>query len=155
MKKMALLMFCLLIGNSLFSQEQAIKITNQLSKKEIVIKENKRIKIKTVDGKRISGRFKIENNSIIIEDEQIALADIAYIKRHPLLVSILTSSVLIYAGVVLAGAAVLVGVLIDSSAYLLTIPAAGLIFTGIKSPNFSRKFKTANNWTLETIAVPQ
>ena len=153
MKKITILIFSLLITNSIFGQEKAIKITDQTSKKEIVIKENKRIKIKTIDGKKISGHFKIENNSILINNEQFDLSDIGEIKRNPLLVSILTSGILIYGGAITAGMGVIIGVFVESTAFLLTIPAAGMIYAGIKSPNFSRKFKTDSGWTYETITI--
>ena len=139
--------------NAIFAQEKAIKITNQVSKKEIVIKENKRIKIKTIDGRKISGRFSIENNSIFINEEQIQLSEIEEIKRNPLLTSILTSGLLIYGGAVLAGMGVLIGVFADSAAFLLTIPAAVMIYTGIKSPNFNKKYKTGGDWGLEFVTL--
>jgi len=155
MKKLTILIFSLLIANSIFSQEQAIKITNKVSQKEIIIKENKRIKIKTLDGQKLSGRFKIENNSILIKDQLIELSQIGEIKRNPLLISIVTSSFFIYVGAITLGFAVLIGALADSSAFLLAIPAAGLIYTGIKSPNFGRKFKSDSNWTFEIISITE
>ncbi|WP_458629129.1 hypothetical protein [Winogradskyella sp. PC D3.3] len=153
MKKLILLMFSLLIANSLFSQDQALRITNEVSKKEITIKENKRIKIKTLDGQKISGRFQLEENTIIINNQQYKLSEIGEIKRHPLLVSIVTSVAFIYIGAIATGVAVLVGVLVDTSAFLLTIPAAGMVYTGIKSPNFSRKFKRDNHWVFEIVSI--
>lgn len=155
MKKITILIFSLLIANSIFGQEEEKKITNQISKKEFVIKVNNRIKIKTIDGKKISGRFKIENNSILINNEQFELSDIGEIKRNPLLVSILKSGILIYGGAITAGFGGLIRVLVDSFAFLLTIPAAAMIYTGIKSPNFSRKFKTDISWIFETIVIPE
>lgn len=155
MKKLTILIFSLLIANSIFSQEQAIKITNEVSQKEIIIKENKRIKIKTLDGQKLSGRFKIENNSILIKNQQIELSQIGEIKRNPLLVSIVTSSFFIYVGAITLGVAVLIGVFADSSAFLFAIPAAGLIYAGIKSPNFGRKFKSDSNWTFEIITISE
>lgn len=111
--------------NILWAQEQkAIKITNQNTQKEVVLKENKRITIKTVDDKKISGRFKIENNSIIIKNEKLEITDIAYLKRNPLLTSVLTTGLLVYGGAVTLG----FGVLLDSTAFLLAIPAAGMIY---------------------------
>ena len=153
MNKFAILLFCALISQTLFAQ-QAIKITNEITQKEVVIKENRRIKIKTVGGEKIKGRFKIEGNSILIDNEQIALSDIAEIKRNPLLVAILTSSFFIYVGAITAGIGVLAGAFADTSAFYLLIPAAGLIYTGIKSPNFNRKFKSDRDWKFEIITIP-
>lgn len=64
--------------------------------------------------------------------------------------SILTIGVLVYGGDVTAGLGVLLDVFVDSTAYLLTIPAAG-----IKSPNFLKKYKTENNWISEIITIPE
>lgn len=154
MKKLAILIFSLFITNIMFAQKQAIKITNQISKKEIILKENKRIKIRTVEGKKISGRFNIENNTILIKNNRYKLTDIEEIKRNPLLTSILTSSFLIYGGAITAGFGVLIGVLVDSTAFLLTIPAAGMIYAGIHPPNFNKKYKNNGDWIFELITIP-
>lgn len=157
MKKIAILLFSLLFVNLLFAQEGGIKISNETSKKEIIIKENKRIKIKTTDGRKISGRFKVEDgNTILIKNERIDFSDIESIKRNSLVFSILTSSLLIYAGVITIGVAVIIAALGESSAYLLTIPAAGLIYTGIKPPNFQKKYKSDSNWSFKGLkTIPE
>ena len=124
MKKMTFLFFSLFFVNLAFTQEQAIKITDSTSNKEVIIKENKRIKIKTVDGQKISGRFRIENsNTIFIKDQRIELTDIEELKRNPLSIYIFTSGFFIYAGAITAGMGVIIGVFVDSTAFLLTIPA--------------------------------
>jgi uncharacterized membrane protein YphA (DoxX/SURF4 family) len=74
-------------------------------------------------------------------------------KRNPLLVSIVTGSFLVYLGSITVGIGVLIGLLADSSAFLLTIPGAGLIYAGLKPPNFNKKFKTKRNWTFEIITI--
>lgn len=152
MKKMTILIFSLLFINFTFSQESVIKITNQTSKKEKIIKENKRIKIKTTDGRKISGRFTvIDNNAILIKNEQILLTNIEEIKRNSLAISIFTTGFLVYGGAVTAGLGVIIGAFADSTAFLLTIPAAGMIYTGIKSPNFQKNHKKDKSWTFEII----
>jgi hypothetical protein len=157
MKKLTLLLFSICFANLIFSQEASIKITNKTSNKEIVIKENKRIKIKTTDGKKISGRFQIEGkNTIIIKNERINFADIAEIKRNPLLVSILTSTTLIYLGAVTVGIGAIIGVFGESSGFLLAIPGAAMIYTGIKAPNFNRKFKNdGSKWSFEIVTATE
>ncbi len=150
MKRMTIILFCLLCVNFIAAQEQAIKITNEAFPKEFIIKEGRRIKIQTTDGQKISGRFSIENsNTILIKNQRITLADIESIKRHPLLLSIFTSGFFIYGGAITAGFGIIIGAFIQSSGFLLTIPAAGMIYTGIKSPNFNRKFKKDRSWTFE------
>ena len=154
MKKLFLLIFSSLFFNVAIAQTNAIKITNINTNKEKIIKENKRIKLKTFDGRKIKGRFKIENNStIIIDNVRINLSDIDALKRNPLLTSILTSGFLIYGGAITAGFGVLIGVLVDSTAFWLTIPAARMIYTGIKSPNFNKNHKTDKGWKFEIITI--
>ncbi|MFP4847024.1 hypothetical protein [Winogradskyella sp. PE311] len=154
MKKNFLIAISLLFFNIIIGQNNAIKITNINSNKEKIIKENKRIKLTTFDGRKIKGRFKIENSStIIIDDVRIDLPDIDSLKRNPLLVSIFTSGFLIYGGAVMAGFGVLIGVLVDSAAFWLTIPAAGMIYTGIKSPNFNKNHKKDKGWKFEIITI--
>ena len=154
MKKNFLIAISLLFFNILIGQNQAIKITNSTSNKEKIIKENKRIKLITFDGRKIKGRFKIENKStIVVDNVRLDLSDIDALKRNPLLTSIFTSGFLIYAGALTAGFGVLIGVLVDSTAFWLTIPAAGMIYTGIKSPNFNKNHKTDKGWEFEIITL--
>jgi hypothetical protein len=130
---------------------------NQVSKKEIIIKENNRIRIRTVDGQKISGRFKIiGKETILIKNKKIELANIEKIKRNPLLVSIVTNGLFIYigAGITIVGVAV-AGITSQSSLFLLAIPGAGMIYTGIKSPNFLRGYKKNSNWNYELITTSE
>lgn len=155
MKKLIILFFSLFFFNLIFSQERGIKITNQNSKKEIIIKENKRIRIKTIDGQKISGRFRIvENGTILIKNELIELKNIEKIKRNPLLISIVTNGLFIYVGsatiIVSIGVAGITG---ESSLLLLAIPASGMIYTGIKSPNFLKGYKKDSNWKYKLITT--
>lgn len=153
MKKTVLLLSFLCFINLITAQIKAIKITNEATQKEKIIKENKRVKVFTLDGKKLKGLFKIESNSILIQGESINLSDIIAMKRNPLLVSIITGSFLVYLGSITVGIGVLIGLLADSSAFLLTIPGAGLIYAGLKPPNFNKKFKTKRNWTFEIITI--
>jgi hypothetical protein len=154
MKTMTLLVLSVFFVNLICAQEQALKITNHTSGKEILLKEHKRIKIKTVAGQKISGRFSVENSQVItINNAQVALTDIAEIKRNPLLISVFTSSLLIYAGAITAGMAAIIAATIDTTAIWLVIPAAGLVYAGIKSPNFYRKFTPGGGWTFAIITT--
>lgn len=154
MKKILLILISLFFFNQLIAQNQAIKITNINTNKEKIIEENKRIKLKTFDGRKIKGRFMIENDStIIVDNVRIQLSDIDALKRNPLLTSILTSGFLIYGGVLTAGFGVIIGVWVDSTAFWLAIPAAGMIYTGIKSPNFNKNHKTDRGWKFEIIKI--
>lgn len=76
-------------------------------------------------------------------------------KRNPLLTSVLTTGLLVYGGAVTLGFGVLIGVLVDSTAFLLAIPAAGMIYAGIKSPNFHKKYKKENDLIFEIITLSE
>ena len=152
MKIIAFFVCCLLWSFALQGQEKAIKLTHQKSGKEITIKENKRIKVKMSDGRKFSGRYKIENaDTLSIRGQRIALADVMDLKRNPLLISTITGGVLIYAGALTAGMGAIIGIFVQSSGFLLAIPGAAMIYTGLKAPTFSRKYTPENDWKLELI----
>lgn len=69
------------------------------------------------------------------------MSDIAYLKRNLLFTSILTTGLLVYGGGITAGFGVITGIFADSAGFFLTIPAAGMIYAGIKSPNFHKNIK--------------
>ena len=156
MKKITLFVSFLLFINLIFAQEQAIKITSPNSEREIIIKENKRVKIRTADGQKIAGRFTIEDDNIlVIKGQRISLLDIESIKRNPLVLSIFSSGFFIYAGAITVGMSAIIGLLADSSAFWLTIPGAAMIYTGIKSPNFNKNYKKSSEWSYELISISQ
>ena len=97
MKKLFLLTFSLLCIVTVTAQNKALKINATSTSKEIIIKENKRIKIKTIDGLQLKGRFKAYGESfIIIDDVKVNLQHIKELKRNPLLTSILTTASVSY-----------------------------------------------------------
>ena len=114
MKKALLLTFSLLFINIIFAQKRAIKITSPDSKRTILIKENKRIRLVTKNKEKISGRFKIENNSILINNQLIPLSDIEGIKRNPLLTTALTSGFFIFTGATTVGFGTIIGAFVNT-----------------------------------------
>ncbi len=151
MRILLILFISSFFSNLIFAQEGVLKIVNQTSEKEMLIKENKRIK--TIEGQKISGRFRIiGKETILIRKKKIKLADIEKIKRNPLLVSIVTNGLFIYvgAGIAIVGVAV-GGITNQSSLFLLTIPGVGMIYNGIKSPNLLKGYKKDSNWKYELI----
>ena len=155
MKKLFLLTFSLLCTVTVTGQNKALKINSTSSSKEIIIKENKRIKIKTIDGLQIKGRFKTVGESfIIIDDVKVDLQHIKEFKRNPQLISIITTASLVYLGTLTAGIGILIGALSDSTAFWLTLPGAAMIYLGLKSPNLSKKQRIKNGLKLEIINIP-
>ena len=156
MKKNIVLIFCLILSSFSMAQEQGIRITNQKETKEIIIRANKRIKIRTSNGQKISGRFTIaDSNSIVIKDKIIEISDIESIKQNPLMLSIITSGFLIYGGAITAGIGAIIGTFVEPSAFLLVIPGGALIYTGIKSPNFLKNYKSDSDYTIELLSTSQ
>ncbi len=151
MHKYTLIIFGLLFVNLVAAQENAIKISRQSSDKEIIIKENKRIKIRTTDGQKISGRYRIEGQTIVLKDQIFELKDIEAIKRNPVLVSIFSTGFLIYGGALVAGLGAIIGTFVNPAAYLLIIPGAAIIYAGIKSPNFNKNYEQEDDWTYTLI----
>lgn len=143
--------------NTLIAQEKGIKIFNAQIGKEILIKENKRIKIEKSDGIMLAGKFKVlDSTTILLNNEQIKLSEIEKIKKSPLLISILTTGILCYFGAGLAGASLVLYAFSGKAAsFLLTIPAAGLIYGGIKLPNIFKGYKTTKNWQYQIINTSQ
>ena len=155
MKKLFLLSFSLLCTVTVNGQNKALKISSTSSSKEIIIKENKRIKIKTIDGRQLKGRFKTVGESfIIIDDVKADLQHIKELKRNPQLTSIITTVSLVFLGTVTAGLGILIGALSDSTAFWLTLPGAAMIYLGLKSPNLYKKHSIKNGLKLEISNIP-
>jgi small nuclear ribonucleoprotein (snRNP)-like protein len=81
--KKALVVFCLLFSFFIFGQTHVLKLQSKHSSFYKEIKENKRIKIETKEGKIFKGRFKVQDStSIVIQDQVVVLADIVTIKKN-------------------------------------------------------------------------
>lgn len=89
----ALVFILFLFTLALHSQEWQLVALNLKSGEEITIKENKRIKIIVHSGKKIVGRLKIlDDETVLLRKQPIAVNDIKKIKRHPLLISLVHSA---------------------------------------------------------------
>ena len=147
-----------LLSHSLtFSQEKAIKIYNSDTQKEVIIKENRRIRVKTNSGEKIAGKFQIiDNQSIMIKNRQIKLADIEKLKRNPLLFSILSNTFLIYSGSLIVGFTTMIYALTgDAQALWFLLPGSAMIYAGIKSPNIMGSYKVSKNWRYKIITLTE
>lgn len=136
------------------AQTKAIKIINIESGKELIIKENKRVKLVTTDGNELNGRFSVKNDqTIIIDGTTITLSDIDALKRNSLFLSIFTSSALIYSGAITVGLGAIIGVFAESSGFFMAIPGAAMITTGILSPNLHKNHKKVKGWSFEIVTL--
>ena len=156
MKTLIGLCCTLLFVHTVFAQKKAIKITSETSKREIVIKENKRVKVRTLDGQKIKGRLKIvDSQTILVQDQEIDLANILQIKRNPLLLNLFTGGVLIYTGTIVAGFGAIIGIFIDSAGYWLIPPGLALIAGGTMTPNINKAYKKPKKWNFEIITLQE
>ena len=157
MKKLIFLFLSLFFLNSLVAQEKAIKIFNEKTEKEIIIKENKRIRIKTLDGEKVSGRYKIlGDETIILKNQRIKLSQIEKIKKNPLGISILTHGVFYSGGVFLA----LIGFTFyvfegTEAGHAAAILSLSIIYGGTRSPNILKGYKSTGNWKYGIIKISE
>lgn len=125
------LLFSVFSTTFLFSQEQGIVLEKKNSERINFLKEHKRIKVVTINGKELYGRFSILNDSTItINSATIPLKSIAKIKRKSM-TSLIASPVVPLIGVIfiLGGTAVaatggsgaIAGVGLLSSGFAITL----------------------------------
>lgn len=132
-KQLFFLLVFLLTSFSLFSQEQEITqekgviLQRKDSSSTTFLKENKRIKVKLLNGKVHVGKFIIANDSTIsIRNNEISLDSIAKIKRRSVFNTIITP-IIIYYGVSFTG----IGILLIATQ---TYAEVGVIFSAIGIP---------------------
>ncbi len=150
-----LLIFAFLCCLPITTQGQSLSIKNTLNGKEKIIKENRRIRIKTVNKDKFKGRFKIIDNSrICIKNDTIAIQDISYIRKDPFALKIVITGGLIYLG----SSLIIVGLVFDAfgaataiSGSTLSITGVGVLGLGFLSPVLIPSKKTKNNWHIEIV----
>lgn len=156
--KCIVLLIALTIGmGALTAQVKALKMTNSISAKEVVIKENMRVIVKTKTGEKVKGRLSFVNDELIaLNGQEIFLADIVKIQRNPLLLSILVDGLMLYtaAGVLLVGLVITAFSGGGPEILYFVVPAAALVYGGIASPKFTKGYKTYKNWSYEVIMIP-
>lgn len=126
MKKMLIsIMLILSFGN--FAQNRFIELTNTKSKKTVLIKEQRSIVIKTLNGKTRRGKFTIlDSTTIQIKKHIISLTEIKTIRKTSI-----CSRIFMYLSFIPVG----VDLILDDKSrsglvtlpdYLITIPLSGL-----------------------------
>lgn len=146
MQKLIIVLVAILFSSLIFSQNAVINISNQKTGVTLILQEKSRIRIKTVDGKKITGRFQILNDStMLLRGKEISLANIKKIKRNPLAMTIATDVILfVVGGTITAVAAFSDGTEI---AVLLSTTTLGTMLLG---PNFLKGYST-NKYTIEFV----
>nr|WP_315192812.1 hypothetical protein [uncultured Flavobacterium sp.] len=78
-----LVLFFFLFFQTIFAQSHILLLQSKHSSFYKEIKENKRIKVETKEGKIFKGRFKVQDStSIVIEYQVVLLEDIVTIKKN-------------------------------------------------------------------------
>mgnify|MGYP006431501301 CR=1 FL=1 len=132
------------------SQERALILVNTEHGKQIVIKENKRVRVKTLDGEKYKGRMQIINNdSIKVGYKVIPLEHIEKIKRNPLLQTILIDGTLILYGSFAVGISLIVYPFLQEAVYHVVLMGAAFIGVGVLSPNLLKGYKPEKGWKFQ------
>lgn len=131
-----------------------MKITHKNKPKEIIIQEESRVRVRNADGKKISGKLEIvDTNSIRVAGQTLQLSELKGVKKNPLGLSIATKGVLIYGGALTIGMGTIIGVFVDTKAFLLFLPGSAMIYTGTRSPNILKNYKLDKGWSYELVSL--
>ena len=136
--KITLFVFVLFIATSAFSQEKYLSISDSSNGKEKVFKQNKRVRVKTIEGGKLNGKLKIMNDEqVMIKNIIIPLTSIEKIKNNPLALNILITGTMLYFGTMgIVGGLIITAWSETASGLVLIIPGAAMIYGGLKSINF-------------------
>ena len=139
MKKFLFVLAAILSSNLIFSQNAAVKIVDQKTGNTIIIQEKSRIRIKTFDGKRITGRFQILNDStMLLKGKEISLENIKKIKRNPLVMTIATDVVVLFVG----GTVTAILAFSGTTAPAVIFGGGGSLAAMILGPNFLKGYSS-------------
>jgi len=137
--KLSLFLFLLNLTYLAHGQSIALNVTNPKTGTTKTIQQNKRVKLRTLDGKRYTGKLQIlENGSISVKGYAVALDNIYKLKKSPLIVSAITSGGLIYSGAVFVGIGGIVAIFGGPQPLLWMGIGGSLLYLGIKKPTFSK-----------------
>lgn len=152
--KAVLFVVCILMVTNVFAQEKYLSFSNAETGKEVVFKQNKRVRVRTVQGGKLNGKLQIINETqVMINNVIIPITSIEKIKKNPLALQVGIQVGLIYFGV----AGVLGGLIVLSYgqeigfAVGLIAGGAGLITSGVLAPNFLPSTTIFNNTKIKVV----
>ena len=142
--KSILYFIALFISISVFSQEKTIEVTNLKTGKIKIYKENQRIKIRTLEGKKYIGDLKIsDSQTLVLDNQSIKIDSLFSIKSRSK--GIGTVKTIAFAvGLSLVGSSIVVASEGGNAAFLLFTLGTGITMStvgleGLKNNNSSRK----------------
>jgi hypothetical protein len=150
-----LLVLSVLFVTNVFAQEKALSISYANSDKVQVFRDNKRIRIKTVESGKLSGKLKIlDDERLMIRNVIIPISSIEKIKNNPLALNLALSGVIVVTGAYTALAGLVAiywaGVGIGLTTFVV---GGGIITVGILSPNFLPATHITNDATIKVIQL--
>ncbi len=146
------ILFFLLIFSLPTIAQEALEISKNKSDKVKIFKENKRVKVKTVEGEKHIGRFQIiDSQNIEIEGNVISLSDIENIKSRSVVAGIGGTVLIIYGAVVMVvGTVVGLNFGTTSDIYIVSGMGAVIMAAGIFFNEFAKNHKD-NKWSYKII----
>ena len=125
-----LTLFFLLVFSQQIIAQQALEISSIGSDKVKIFKENKRVKVKTLQGEKFIGRFQImDGKNIEIEGNIISLNDIENIKSRSIAAGIAGTGLIIYGAVVVV-VGIVVGLNFANTPDIFIVGGFGAIIMG-------------------------
>ena len=155
MKSITILFFFTMLLNATNAQEKVLRIFNDENQKEVIIKEKKRVRAKTINGQKISGRITfLEKNKVLIKNDTINLNEIEKIKRNPLIFSVIIDGSLIILGTAGVLYSLTAASITNDLLALYAIPSIGLLYSGFISPNILKGYEK-KQWNFEIVNTTQ
>ncbi|MEP6261618.1 MAG: hypothetical protein ABJ092_08580 [Gillisia sp.] len=147
-----LTLFFLLVFSQQILAQQALEISSTGSDKVKIFKENKRVKVKTLQGEKFIGRFQImDGKNIEIEGNIISLNDIENIKSRSIAAGIAATGLIVYGAVVVV-VGIVVGLNFANTPDIFIVGGIGAIImgSGIFFNEFAKNHRTTK-WSYKII----
>jgi hypothetical protein len=148
--KILIYILVFLVSFTVFSQQKAIEITNVKTGKVKFFEENQRVKIRTLDEKKIIGNLKITDSlGLTVNNQYVKMDSLKSIKLQPKTLATVKTVVLV-TGLATVGASLIAASGGSDSAFLLFTIGSGVtigagLLEGINANNSN------NKWTFKII----
>jgi hypothetical protein len=148
----SLTLFFLLLFSQQILAQQALEISSTGGDKMKLFKENKRVKVKTIQGEKHIGRFQIiDSQNIEIEGNIIPLSSIANIKSRSIVAGI-AGTVLIVYGAFVVGVGLVYGSAFDTptAVYISAVFGGLIVIPGIFFNEFAKNHRN-QKWSYKIV----
>lgn len=139
----------LLIGQNVWTQEKGLEISSKKRSRVKFLKENRRIKVFTEDGKKYKGRFSVvDDKTINIKGTDIKLEEIYLIRKKDLGLSIVKGAIFAIGTVaIIGGASTPSGI----GAVIVTFMGAGINIMALTIPEIAIGSLDKDRWSYKII----